>query len=110
MERMVLRIPKMWADHHVLAVRKALADIGIQEIEASSARRLVRLSFDPSAVEREAILRALRDAGYAPTEEEVRLPEPLANKEPGSPWFVHVARTTQTNRLDLEMSGDFRKY
>lgn len=109
MERMVLRIPRMWADHHVLAVRKALADIGIQQVEASSARGLVRLSFDPALVEGDTILRALSDAGYAPTEE-IQLLEPPANKEPGSAWFVHDARATQTNRLDLEMSGDFRKY
>ncbi len=109
MDQMKLLIPKMWADHHVLAVRSVLADLGVQEVEASAARQFVRLSFDPQAVQRDRILQALADAGYAPSEA-VEFPEPLPNKDPGSAWFGHDARVTQTNRLDLEMSGDFRKY
>ncbi|MDI7274667.1 MAG: heavy-metal-associated domain-containing protein [Anaerolineae bacterium] len=109
MEQMTLRIPRMWADHHVLAVRRALVGIGLQEIEASSGRRLVRLSYDPAAVERGQILSALAEAGYTPAEE-VEFQQPLPSKEPGSAWFTQDARATQTNRLDLEMSGDFRKY
>ncbi len=109
MEQMTLQIPRMWADHHVLAVRKALAALGVQEIQASAAHNLVRLAFDPAAVRREQVLQALEQAGYASTEA-VEFPQPPANKERGSAWFAQDIRVTQTNRLDLEMSGDFRKY
>ena len=110
MEQVTLQIPKMWADHHVLAVREALTGLtGVAQVEASAAGKLVRLTFDPAVIGRDQILQALRSAGYDPAETVV-LPQPLANKEPGSAWFAQGVRATQTNRLDLEMSGDFRKY
>ncbi len=109
MEQLALQIPKMWADHHVLAVRKVLSGLnGIQEVEASAARKRVCLSYDPSVVGRDKVLQALQSAGYDSTE--AQFPEPPANKDSGSAWFVRDLRVTQTNRTDLEMSGDFRKY
>lgn len=110
MEQMILRIPKMWADHHVLAVRQALQNLnGVQDITASAVRKLVRLSYDPRTIGQDQILKTLQDAGYDPALA-IDFPAVLANKEHGSAWFVQGIRTTQTNRLDLEMSGDFRKY
>ncbi len=109
MEQLTLLVPKMWADHHVRAVRQALLGLGIQEVEASAAGKLVRLAFDPAAIRREQILQALEQAGYAPTET-TAFPQPPANKDRTSAWFAQDVRVTQTNRLDLEMSGDFRKY
>jgi len=110
MEQMTLSIPGMWADHHVLAVREILAAIpGLSDVQASAAQKTVRLSYDPALVGPERIAQALRDAGYD-LAEQAEFPSPLANKEPGSPWFTQGLRVTQTNRLDLEMSGDFRKY
>ena len=109
MEQLTLQIPKMWADHHVLAVRKVLSGIdGVREVEASAARKRVSLRYDPSVVGRDQVVQALQSAGYDSTE--AQFPEPPANKEPGSSWFASDLRVTQTNRADLEMSGDFRKY
>lgn len=110
MEQLTCAIPKMWGDHHVLAVREALDALsGVEQVEASAARSLIRLSFDPAVVGREQILQALHNAGYDPSEV-VEFTPPPANTAQGSPWFAADARMTQTNRLDLEMSGDFRKY
>jgi copper chaperone CopZ len=109
MEELTLSIPKMWADHHVRAVREALAAIGAEEIQASAARKLVHLSFDAAQVQPEQILQALAEAGYSPSETS-EFPQPPANKEPESPWYQQAVRVTRTNQLDLEMSGDFRKY
>lgn len=110
MEQLTLSIPKMWADHHVLVVRETLTALaGVAEVEASAARKYVRLSFDPATIGRDRILQAVRAAGYDPAET-VEFPEPPANKDRNSAWFTRDGRVTQTNRLDLEMSGDFRKY
>lgn len=109
MAELTLSIPRMWADHHVLAVREILTGIGVQEVEASATRKLIRLSFDPARVQQDQILQALAEANYAPTEA-AEFPQPLPNKDRRSAWFVQGGRMTQTNRLDLEMSGDFRKY
>jgi len=110
MESLVLNVPKMYADHHVLAVREALLSLeGVKEVTASSAFKMVRVSYDPAIIEPAAIEDKLRAAGYGPDEDWELLTLPEA-KEDESPWFKSIWRVTRTNMLDLEMSGDFRKY
>jgi len=100
----------MYADHHVLAVRDALAAIpGVEDISASSARRRVSLDYDPKKVDEESIRAKLAEAGYAEGQE-LEYAIPPEGKEDSSAWFCVNQRVTTTNRLDLEMSGDFRKY
>ena len=49
MEKLQLNIPDMWADHHVLKVRALLLAMpGVQDVIASSAFRMVALSYDPA--------------------------------------------------------------
>ena len=110
MEKTTFQVPKMYADHHVEAVRNALLQLdGVEEITASSAYRGVVVSYDPARLKAEAINSALRAAGYAPGEE-WELPASPEGKEDNSPWFRTIQRITRTNIRDLEMSGDFRKY
>jgi len=110
MERSTFAVPKMFADHHVEEVRRALQKIeGILEIEASSALKRVVVRYEANQVTPGVIAQALRTAGYEPGTEPLlpRIPE---NKDDDSPWFVKIQRVTSTNSKDLEMSGDFRKY
>lgn len=110
MEQLTLSISKMWADHHVLAVREVLTTLeGVGDIEASAALKSVCISYDPAIIGQDGILQALRKAGFDPAEA-AEFPEPVENKDGESAWFAFGMRVTQTNRLDLEMSGDFRKY
>jgi copper chaperone CopZ len=109
-EKAILDLPKMYADHHVEAVRNALLQLdGIEEVTASSALKRVVIGYDASKVKSSAIEDALRAAGYAPGEEPI-LPKTHESKEDNSAWFMTVQRVTRTNIKDLEMSGDFRKY
>jgi copper chaperone CopZ len=65
MEKAQFNVPEMWADHHVLKVRQALAALpGVQDVIASSAFRAVALNYDPAACSPEAIASALAEAGY----------------------------------------------
>lgn len=110
MERAVFKVPKMYADHHVKAVKQALADLpGVAKVMASSAFKRVIVEYDPDATNLAAIEESLQAASYGPGEdwELPRLPEA---KEDESPWFKSIWRVTRTNILDLEMAGDFRKY
>lgn len=110
MEKTVFNVPKMYADHHVKAVREALLQLdGVEDVVASSAFKRVVVDYDPSRLEPASIEETLRAAGYGPGEdwEIPRLPE---NKEDNSAWFKMIKRVTETNMLDLQMSGDFRKY
>ncbi|MBC7249645.1 MAG: heavy-metal-associated domain-containing protein [Anaerolineae bacterium] len=110
MEKTVLNVPKMYADHHVQAVRNALLQLdGVEEVMASSAFKRVVVGYDPARLSQDAIEEALRAAGYGPGED-WELPTPPEGKEDDSPWFKVIQRITQTNMLDLQMSGDFRKY
>ncbi len=109
MEKAVLHLPKMYADHHVMAVRKALELDGVEEVMASSAFKRVTVGYDSTRLEPGAIEEALRAAGYGPGED-WEIPSPPEGKEDDSAWFKTIGRVTETNVLDLKMSGDFRKY
>jgi len=110
MESVTLDVPKIYADHHVLAVREALLSLeGVKEVTASSAFKMVRVSYDPAMITPAAIEEKLRAAGYGPGED-WEIPNPPEGKEDDSTWFKMIRRVTETNVLDLRMSGDFRKY
>ena len=110
MEKTVLHVPKMYADHHVKAVRKALFELdGVEEVLARSAFKQVIVGYDSTRLEPNAIEEALRAAGYG-TGEDWEIPVPPEGKEDDSAWFKTIGRVTETNILDLKMSGDFRKY
>ena len=65
MEKLQLNVPDLWADHHVLKVRAALGAMdGVQDVIASSAFRMVALSYDPTLTSPVAIMAELDDAGY----------------------------------------------
>ena len=109
-EKAVFVVPKMYADHHVEAVRDALLKLsGVEDVVASSAFKRVIVRYNPQRLAPGAIGDALRTAGYAPGEQPTlpRIPE---GKEDTSSWFRVIQRVTRTDVKDLEMSGDFRKY
>lgn len=115
MENILLTVPSMYADHHVIAVRQALLAMpGVEEIWASSAWQQVQVAYDPAAVSPDAMSQALEQAGYpignGTSAGNGHLPSsaPRNSKDPA--WDELGARVTQTNRVDLEMSGEFRRY
>jgi copper chaperone CopZ len=110
MKQSVINLPSMWADHHVLLVRKALLDLeGVEEVQASSARRSVLVKFDEKATSPETIEKALTTAGYAPDEAPQAREFPKRHED-GSAWYTVLDRKTVTDRKDREMAGDFRRY
>ena len=110
MKKATLNVPKMYADHHVLAVREALSKLsGVEEIHASAARKVVTVEYDEQAVTPDKIQETLRAAGYGPRDEP-DVPRLPAATDDNSPWFRFIPRHTWTNMVDLEMSGDFRNY
>jgi copper chaperone CopZ len=111
MEKVVLEVPTLWADHHVLKVREALAKLeGVDGVYASSAWRQVMVSYDPAKVDAVAIEGALNEAGYPVGEGEVPMLVTPGVRHRDPKWEVLGARVTQTTRADIEMSGEFRRY
>ena len=110
MEQTTYKVPKMYADHHVKAVRDALLGLdGVEGVMASAAFKVVRVDYNPDLISPEAIGEKLKAAGYGPGED-WEVPGVPEGKEDGSPWFRLIGRVTETNRADLEMSGEFRLY
>jgi copper chaperone CopZ len=110
MNAIVVEVPAMYGDHHVLRVRQALLGVeGVDEVTASAARRRVAVGFDETITSAESIRAALEKAGYTPDE---MIPAPLfpQRHKDGSAWFTVLERKTTTELKDREMAGDFRRY
>jgi copper chaperone CopZ len=66
MEKLVLELPMMYGDHHVIEVRNILNALpGVSKVYASSARQKAEVEYDVGQVSAEAIKEALRARGYA---------------------------------------------
>jgi copper chaperone CopZ len=113
MDELVLGVPAMWADHHVLAVRTTLfALAGVEQVDASSAFKTVRVSFSPDHTSPQVIVRALAGAGYPPTGSDEKAPVeiPVSNGKADPSWAKLNMRMIETSPVDMAMSGEFRKY
>jgi copper chaperone CopZ len=109
MEKVTLSVPTMWADHHVTAVKRLLSPIsGVENVFASSAFKQVLVEFDAAKTSQAALVKALTDAGYALGEEQTLAESPYATPDPA--WDKQGQRITTTNLVDLQLSGEFRKY
>ena len=111
MEKVVLDVPTLWADHHVLRIRDALMPHqGVEDVYASSAWKQVLVTYDPAKTDPAAIEKTLADAGYPVGEGEVPVLTQPTEKRKDPKWGVLGIRVTETNQADLEMSGEFRRY
>ncbi len=109
MEKMTLTIPAMYADHHIINVKRLLSPLkGVESVNASGAFKEVTVEFDAKKISRDAIVKALTDAGYAPGKEQAPERSPFATPDPA--WDKLGVRGTTTNPVDLQLSGEFRKY
>jgi copper chaperone CopZ len=108
--KVVLDVPTLWADHHVLKVRDALLALqGVEDVYASSAWKQVLVTYDGEETAQADIEKALAVAGYPAGEGEVPvLAQPTENRK--DPSWRKAVRMTETNPVDREMSGEFRRY
>ena len=107
MEELILAVPGMWADHHVLAVRDLLKqDAGISTIVASARDTAVCMDYDASLTSPEQIAALLSTGGYPAGEREAAATPPTDKPA----WATAGVRVTATDPTDLIMSGDHRKY
>jgi copper chaperone CopZ len=65
MEKVSLKLPVMYGDHHVTDVRRILLKLpGVQSVYASSAFQTAAVQFDPALVNVDQITAVLAEAGY----------------------------------------------
>jgi copper chaperone CopZ len=64
-EKFSLELPAMYADHHVLEVRRILLETpGVSDVYASSAFHVVEATYDPEKASSEQFKAKLAEAGY----------------------------------------------
>lgn len=107
MKQLILEMPTMYADHHVMKVREALAGLkGIKDAYASSAWKKLMVSYQEKTIKPEEIEKALAEAGYPPGDGATPvLVEASAKLKRDPQWEKLDSRVSQTNKTDLEMSG-----
>lgn len=94
MQKLVLDAPLMYADHHVTQARHILQAIpGVTDIAASSAFHRIEIVFDPAQVSAEALVAALREAGYV-NDGQVLVSLPQANGRGDPAWERLGVRAT----------------
>ncbi len=110
MKQLILEMPSMYADHHVLKVREALEGLtGIEEAYASSAWKKIMISYKEKSIKPAEIESALTKAGYPPGEGTTPIlvkASPDLKRDPQ--WEKLGSRVTETNQTDLKMSGQSR--
>ncbi len=81
MEKLVLNIPTLYADHHTSAVKQLLEAIeGVEETFVSSAYKQVSIGYDSKKISPEELERALAAAGYSQEDEETAYASSIAEK------------------------------
>ena len=104
-------VPDLWADHHVIKVRTVLAAApGVTNIYASSAFKEIAVEYDGKATTPDQLARLLADAGYPPATGISPDDGKVIYGEFDAMWRERGSRATTTNALDIQMSGDFRRY
>ncbi len=109
MENLELTIPALYADHQVTKIKQLLSPIaGVQDVFVSSAFKAVAIEFDPAKTSKGALVKALADADFVPGQLEEVEPQGYGRYDPA--WETNGVRVTVTNQVDLQLSGEFRKY
>ena len=109
MERLTLPLPAMYADHHVLEVRRILLALpGVEEIYASSAFHTVEITYDAAAVTPEALRATLAEQGYA---DDLAVPTEVAASSPTEDgvtrYFRHTAAFRQAGGVSFTQTTTY---
>ncbi|MCL4488117.1 MAG: heavy-metal-associated domain-containing protein [Chloroflexi bacterium] len=109
MDKITLTVPALYADHHVIVVKRLLSPLpGVENVVVSSAFKELAIEFDAAKTSADVLVKTLTAAGYAPGLEPVVERTPDATPDPA--WEALGIRTTVTNPVDLRLSGEFRQY
>jgi len=103
MKKVSYEVPAMYGDHHVQEVRRLLLDIpGVSEVYASSAFRLVEVSYDPAMTNDLDISVKLDNAGYMgewSTTVEADIADNENKEAGGQNYFRHTAIYEQSRQV-----------
>jgi copper chaperone CopZ len=108
MKTFELEVPTMFADHHVLEVRRILLELpGVDDLYASSSFQYIKLEYDESKLKEKEILAKLEEAGYLG---EILLPQESnlpATENGGKKDFRHTAAFEHTKQVSFHRQTSF---
>jgi copper chaperone CopZ len=92
MTSVAIDVPLMYADHHVIEVRRILLEApGVNAVDASSAFHVVKIEYDPDKASEDALKKILDEHGYlGELEVPVESGKPAIDSD-GSAYFRHSA-------------------
>jgi copper chaperone CopZ len=65
MTSVAIDLPTLYADHHVIEVRRILFEVpGVETVVASSAFQIVKIEYDPDKTSEDALKQVLDENGY----------------------------------------------
>jgi len=98
MEKKSFELPAMYADHHVVEVRRLLLEMsGVKDIYASSAFQVADVTYDPEVVSEGEIAEKLAEAGYlGEFSVTAEAGEPAASSNGDGIFFRHTEVHEQT--------------
>jgi copper chaperone CopZ len=100
MTSVTIDVPVMYADHHVVEVRRILFEIpGVETVDASSAFQIVKIEYDPEKTSEDVLKQTLDKNGYLGD-----LQVPLESGKPavgsdGDTYFRHTAASKNTGTV-----------
>jgi copper chaperone CopZ len=111
MTSVAIDVPVMYADHHVVEVRRILFEVpGVETVDASSAFQVVKIGYDPDKTSEDVLKQILDENGYLGD-----LQVPLESGKPavgsdGETYFRHTAAYKATGtaisfRQEITASG-----
>ena len=104
-------VPDLWADHHVIKVRKVLGGApGVASVYASSAFKEIAVEYDGKATNPDQLATLLAAAGYPPATGITPDDGKVVYGEFDAMWRERGSRVATTDERDIAMSGDFRRY
>lgn len=108
MKTFQIDLPTMYADHHVLEVRRILLSLpGIEDLYASSSFQVLQLSYDDTKLKEEDIVAKLDEAGYLG---EMQMPQESnlpATENINKNDFRHTAAFEHTKQVSFHRETAF---
>ena len=98
MEKKSYELPAMYADHHVVEVRRILLELpGVKDVYASSAFQVAEVTYDPDTVSESVIAGKLEEAGYlGDFAVSTEAGKPATSKNGDGIYFRHTEFSEQT--------------
>jgi copper chaperone CopZ len=92
MQKSIFNAPALYGDHHVTEVRRLLFSVeGVTDVYASSAFRVVEVSFDETKVTHDVLMKKLEEVGYLTDIPQMAEAGVAAQRTEADGFFRHTA-------------------